>query len=247
MIRFWKALGAGMVLLGALAFGSASARADFQLNVYEDGALIYTQSSPTGLLDTGFQTAKDLQFDVVASNNAPGTPTQASTSTDTIIAKNTSTKAHDFRFLLSANDFNQPSTSTLLVNGTAIATFGAHFDHRVPKGNTKKTDTLSFTAAASNTNTLFAETTTAGPVVLTSSGKVPNSQAGQTGTSSFTNTGTYSLTADSTAHLGGKSTISFRVETDVNPVPEPTSLALLALGVPALFFVRKCRKGKQLA
>jgi hypothetical protein len=242
-----------LVGLMALAFGgvATTARADFDILIFSDATLttlLYSiddngpgdsnlnlgqiGTSATGDLGSlnAAVAATGLEFDDLSATSNAGSPPL-----DNIANLTVGGKVHqlagfagpnDLWILVSANDYSFPAGPTYVVGSSASHTFTTVGLGTAPD----------FTSYFNGSNTLNAtETATATLVFAPPAG---TSSDGQTAadliTAGTTNFGLSNLTH---IHLvGATASDQFQGTTTVRSIPEPGSLALLALGGSGLFF-----------
>jgi hypothetical protein len=254
----------------ALLLASGSARADFQLYVFDDGVRTntFTVASggviSTGMFDTphfhiGKTVAPGVTLGIVAVSNSPGDPDRSFVNQLTYLAVNTATGMHTLTVSISDVGFTQPSASVLALRNAVNLTWG-------PAGSgTGPSDTLSFTSFANTNNTPFdadVDPTTPGIVGTAASGSVRSStlvlsSPDGVGTTDAANSpdvlfslpspgSPYSLSDELSVRLGAGSGIEVNGVTNVFPraipVPAPSSWVALATSLPLFGLVTWMRR-----
>jgi hypothetical protein len=237
MLRFRKCIVLAVALAGAIALrGPAGARADFTLQVFEDGVLIDKEifsanKIPIDQTEGNFYIKGDVLF-----TNNPGDANNGNIQISGITARNNDDdNQHTLSLVLSVNNFTAPGAagSPMRLSSTASITqtggFGAN-------------DSFTYQGNADANNNLFGTTSPPplGGVVTT--GLSSFTMAGGTLTQGSTDTKTatfirtqdvYSLTSISTFNITGGSQIGFATSTAA-ALPAPAGIVLALSGAPLL-------------
>ena len=252
MSRFRKSLLLAMILAGAIVLGGpAGARADFTLQVFQDGVQLLDQSFSTNQVQFN-QTvgAYYVTGDILYTNN-PGDINNGNIQISGMTIEDNDGKQHTLSLVLSANNFTSPGQagSQMLLSSTASIT---------GTGLLGPSDSFTYQGYADANNNLFG--TTSPPPV----GGVASGGAVTTGLSSFTmadgtltqgktdtKTATfvrtqdlYSLTSVSTFTMTGGGSIGFATSTAA-ALPAPAGIVLALSGVPLLGLGHWLRRRRQ--
>jgi hypothetical protein len=236
---------AALLLAAALWATPPPARADFQIQLYEDGNLL---ASPGTLSDNGSGVitytgmAGDFSIAFTFNSTTPGADDKGTLSVDNARITNRTSAEHTLTMMVSSQGFTSPAGSALsLVNsisGTVSrGTVEGNLTTYADRGNT-----LFGTSDLATDTFKYAATTVVGFVDPDLAANLPppsntfagsQDTAGTTTTSGFSTGGTYSITSVGNFDLYGFSSVTFSELSQVH-APAPSGVVLALSGVPVL-------------
>jgi hypothetical protein len=252
MLRFRKLLLLAVALAGVIVLGGpAGARADFSLQVYQDGVLLDSKSFNTNQIQVNQTFGSYYITGNILFTNSPGDVNNGNIQISGMTIENNDGLTHTLALVLSASNFTSPGQagSQMVLSSTASIT---------GTGLLNGSDSFTYQGYADANNNLFGTTS---PPPL---GGVGSAGAVTTGLSSFSTTAgnltqgatdtktatfirtqdLYSLTSISTFTMNGGGTIGFTTSTAA-ALPAPAGIVLALSGAPLLGLGHWLRRRRQ--
>jgi PEP-CTERM motif-containing protein len=210
------------VLVVFVSLAGTTARADFVVNIFEDGVQKGTLNAGPGV-SSGTLSAFGASFGdfsitfLFSTSNSPGSQSGAGIQLGTVDVTNTSGSSHTLTIKVSAQDFTIPSGPVTLKNTLSGSV------------NTGTLVSADFTSYMDRTNGLFGTSDVATPTLAFGPVGANNSFSGSNDTNT-TVSSSYSISEIGDWKLDGNSTLTVTGGNSSAVVPEPSSVSMLAMG-----------------